>query len=320
MSSDEGDQGETPKMDWEMEMGTDTGRPDGHGSHIDRHGSNKPRRRRVSRSLSTGLVAAMLIAVGIGVASAGASSSSSIEQVWSFGGGQIAIKETSPGTLTGTVVAPTTFAECVHPVGQQIWTGMTLQPDGSYWGFHQWYERYPACQLDPTLGKTAWRVLTGANGSLYLRVCLSDPDNNSQPTIAANGTYSGVTYGCVDSALTAPLPGSGVAGSKESLTILPSNKQCLSRRLFQIHLLEPQYDPLKTVSITIKGRKIASVHKGHYIVATINLRGLPKGAFTIKVKAITVLGNHLSDSRTYHTCVKKKNKPRNKLKLSKEKA
>jgi len=344
MGSSEVDQGETPKTDWEMEMDMerDTDRPAGHGSNLDRPGSEEPRGRRASHSLLIGLVTALLIAVGIGVASAGAisTSSSGIEGVWEFSGGQIAIQETSPGTLTGTVVVPTKFAECVHPVEQKIWTGMTLQPDGSYWGLHQWYQGYPACNLDSTLGKTAWRELEGTGGSHYLRVCLSAPSNNLQPTIAPDGApyepseYAAyhVTYGCFKSEFTAPLSTpsgtastgagtgkSGVAGSKESLTFSPSNKKCLSLRLFKIHLSEPQYDPLKTVSITIGRRKIASTHKGDYIVAAINLKGLPKGAFTIKIKAVTVLGNHLSDSRTYHTCAKKKLKPHNKLKLGKEK-
>jgi hypothetical protein len=335
------DQGETPKTDWEIDMERDTNGPAGHGSNVDRPGSEEPRGRRASRSLLIGLVTALLIAVGIGVASAGAisTSSSGIQGVWEFSGGQIAIQETSPGTLTGTVVVPTKFAECTHPVPQKIWTEMKLQPDGSYWGLHQWYQGYPACNLDTTLGKTAWRELEGTDGSHYLRVCLSAPSNNLQPTIAPDGApyepseYAAyhVTYGCFKSEFTAflsPPPGtastgtgkSGVAGSKESLTFSPSNKKCLSLRLFKIHLLEPQYDPLKTVSITIGRRKVASAHKGDYVVAAIDLKGLPKGSFTIKIKAVTVLGNHLSDSRTYHTCAKKKLKPHNKLKLGKEKA
>lgn len=361
MRSGEVDQGETPRTDWEMDMGIDRSRPNGNGhragneqprvngplghrpDNVNRPDgpepdSGRPRGRHASRSLSIGLVTALLIAVGIGVASAGAvsSSSSGIEGVWEFSGGQIAIQPSAGGTFTGTVVAATKFAECVHPVPQQIWTEMKLQPDGSYWGLHQWYFSSSNCTLNPTLGPTAWRMLEGTDGSHYLRVCLSSP-GTTQPTIAASGAPNSpaeyaayhVTYGCYDSALTAPLPnpgagssgkaGSGVAGSKETLTFSPSNKKCLSLRLFKIHLLEPQYDPLKTVSITIGGRKIASVHKGDYVVAAIDLKGLPKGAFTIKIKAVTVLGNHLADSRTYHTCAKKKLKPHNKLKLGKEK-
>lgn len=62
---------------------------------------------------------------------------------------------------------------------------------------------------------------------------------------------------------------------------------------------------LKTVSVTIRGHKIATVRKGKYVVATIDLKGLPKGAFTVKIRATTVLGHHLSANRTYHTCLKK---------------
>jgi hypothetical protein len=337
MRRDELDQGETPRTDWEMEMGMDTHRPDGNGPDTRGPGSN--RRRRASRSLLIALATA--IALTAGVASAGAGTGSSIEQVWSFGGGEIAIQPEGNGKLEGIVEQPTRFATCTHPAGEKIWKEMTLQPDGSYWGYHQWFNTPSAssteCTYDPTPGKTAWRILSGANGAYTLHVCLSRPSENTQPTIAANGApfkeseYAayGVTYGCYESTLIGPLPASGsagssagksgVAGSKESLTFSPSNKKCLSLRLFKIHLLEPTSDPFKTVSVTLKGRKIATVHRGNYVVATINLRGLRKGAFTIKIKATTTLGNHLSDSRTYHTCAKKKLKPHNKLKLSKEK-
>jgi hypothetical protein len=259
---------------------------------------DRPPRSRRPRSLLLVIPAAMLLAVG--VASAGASSS--IEGVWSFNGGQIGVQRLANGTYSGTVVVETKFAECTHPVGQEIWAGMTAQSDGSYWGLHQWY--LGECQENPLRGPAAWRVLEEVNGSHYLRVCFSHP-GTSQPTIAANGSDSGATYGCVNSALTAPLPAaSGTAGFKESLS-LPSAKKCLSLRLFQIHLLDPKYDPLKKVSVTIRGRMFATVRKGKYIVATINLKGLPRSAFTVKIRATTVLGHHLSASRTYHTCVKK---------------
>jgi hypothetical protein len=269
-----------------------------------------PRSRRLS-SLLLVIAAAMLLAVG--VASAGASSG--IEGIWSFNGGQIGIQRLAKGTYSGTVVIETKFAECAHPVGQEIWAGITAQSDGSYWGLHQWY--FGECQENPLRGPTAWRVLEGINGSHYLRVCFSHP-GTSQPAITASGApkeaseYAAyhVTYGCTDSALTASLPvapGSGkggVAGSIERLT-LPSAKKCVSVRLFKIHLADPKYDPLKKVTVTLRGHKIATSRKGNYVIATINLRGLPKGAFTIKIQATTVLGHHLSAERTYHTCIRK---------------
>jgi hypothetical protein len=278
--------------------------------------ANRPPRTRRRRWPALALVAALVLTVG----AASATAASNIEGVWSFGGGQIAVEGLSNGTFAGTVVAETKFAECVHPVGQQIWTGMTLQPDGSYDGYHQWYFENSGCKENPERGPTAWRVLEEAGGSSYLLVCLSSP-GSSQPSIAPNGSFSGVTYGCIKSALTAPLPttgnpgsgsgsgssstpGSGVAGEIERLS-LPSAKKCLSARVFRIHLLEPKYDPFKTVQVTIKGRKIATTRQGNYVVATINLKGLKHGKFTVVIKATTVLGHQLSGTRTYHTCAKK---------------
>jgi hypothetical protein len=262
--------------------------------------SPRPGRR---RSLLLTTAATVLLLAG-SVATAAATPS--IEGVWSFKGGEIAIQPTGSGTFVGTVVVATTFDECEHPVGQQIWTDITPQPDGSYEGDHQWYFAAPTCNLNKILGPTAWRVRQEPNGSSYLEVCLSHP-GTTQPTIPAAGEPTGVSYDCVDSALTAPLPGSassGAAGFKESLT-LPSVEQCVSRRFFKIHLLDPKYDPLKRVTITLRGHKIANSRRGKYIVATIDLRGLPRRTFTLKIHATTILGHHLSASRTYHTCISK---------------
>jgi hypothetical protein len=280
----------------------------------------RPRRR---RSLQLAIAATFLL-LSVGVATAAATSN--IEGVWSFNGGQIAIQPEGNGKYEGIVVSPTTFATCTHPNGQQIWKQMTLQSDGSYWGFHQWYYANTSpCVENPTLGKTAWRVIEESNGARYLRVCLSEP-GKEQPIIPPGSAGTDASFGCVSSSLTAVLPtvtgtstggsgsgggtsgttgNSGVASFQESLT-LPSARKCLSVRNFQVHLQDPTYDPFKTVKLTIKGRKIATHRSGKYIVATINLKGLPKGAFTLTVVATTVLGHHLSTHRTYHTCVPKK--------------
>jgi hypothetical protein len=251
--------------------------------------------------------AAATLLIGVTTACA----ASNIEGIWSFNGGQIAVQPLANGTFTGIVVAETKFAECTHPVGEQIWTGMTLQPDGSYRGFHQWYFEESSCAVNPTPGPTAWRVQEAAGGSHYLRVCLSSP-GTTQPAIAANGSGSGATFGCLNSALTAPLPpASGRAGSKERLS-LPSARKCLSLRVFRIHLPDPKYDPFKKVSVTIKRHKIPVVRRGKYVVAIINLRGRPRGAFTVKIHATTVLGHSLSATRTYHTCTKKASKTKSK--------
>jgi hypothetical protein len=270
--------------------------------------------RRLSAPLA--ILAAALLAAG--AATASAPTTAGIEGVWSFNGGQIAIQHLSNGAYAGTVVAETKFAECAHPVGQQIWTGMTEQSDGSYWGLHQWYQA--DCKLNPQLGLTAWRVIGEPSGARYMRVCFSHP-GTTQPTIAADGApkqnseYAahGVTYGCYNSALIAPLPttsrtpgsgGSGSSGAVESLSLLGA-KKCLSAKFLKIRLKDPQYDPFKTVTITFKGHRLATSRHGSYVVATINLRHLHASSFTIKVHATTVLGHSLSTHRTYRRCTKK---------------
>jgi hypothetical protein len=272
---------------------------------------NKLRRSKHSRSLLLPVAAAMFLCVGV----ASASATSSIEGVWSFNGGQVAIQPSPNGTFTGIVVAQTKFAECIHPVGlPAMWEGMSLQPDGSYWGTHRWYFEGSSCHENPEPGPTAWRVLEEANGAHYLRVCFSSP-GTSQPIIAANGApknsseYASyhVTYNCVNSALTAPLPTatSSAPRLKRSVTLPRTVGKCFSNRVFRIHLRDPKNDPLKEVVVTLRGRRITVVRHAGVIVSAINLRGLPKGTFTIKIRATTVLGHHLSESRTYHTCIKK---------------
>jgi hypothetical protein len=276
-----------------------------------RHMSHLHRKSRHQRSLLLSVAVAMLLSVG--VASAGAASS--IEGVWSFNGGQVAIRPSSNGMFEGIVVAQTKFAECIHPAGlPAMWERIDLQPDGSYWGTHRWYFEGSACHENPNPGPTAWRVLEEADGAHYLRVCFSSP-GTSQPTIAANGApmnpseYGAyhVTYGCINSALTAALPtnASSAPRLKRSVTLPRTAGKCFSNRVFRIHLRDPKNDPLKEVVVTLRGRRITVVRHAGVIVSAINLRGLPKGAFTIKIHATTVLGHHLSESRTYHTCIKR---------------
>lgn len=258
-------------------------------------------------------LAALIAVLALLSAGASAASTPSIEGVWAFIGGEIAIQPEGGGKYDGIVESPTTFASCVHPVGQEIWSEITPQSDGSFWGLHQWYKDEGGnCSIIPTRGKAAYRVLETKTGSRYLLVCLSDPGSTSQPTIPAGSTKGvGATAGCTESLMTAPLASSAV-GSFKSVVSLPSNKQCLSVRKFNIHIRNAKLDPFKTVSVTLNKRRVKAVLKGSVYVATVNLKGLPKGAFTVKIKATTFRGNHVAGSRTYHTCIPGKKKSKKK--------
>lgn len=245
-------------------------------------------------------LAAILLVAGAGSASAEAP----IVGVWSFSGGKVAIQAQSDGTFTGTVVAPTKFAECTHPVGEQMWTQITPQADGSYWGSHQWFFATAECIPNPALGPTAWRIL-GNKSSQFLRVCFSEPGSNTQPAIAADGSSSKATFGCVDSARISALPKLSLAKLAQSVK-MPRNRSCLRHRKLRIRLQDPANDPFLKIEVALKSGKLhrkASVKRHpHNAIATLSLKGLPEPTFTVSARLTTVLGRQLSLHRKYRLC------------------
>jgi len=224
-----------------------------------------------------------------------------IEAVWSFNGGQVAVQAQEDGSFSGTVIRPTRFAECVHPSGELMWAGVRLQPDGSYWGGHQFFRR-ETCESTGR-GQAAYRVMLREGGERFLRVCFAPPETpDVQPTIAPDGSSANATSGCSDSDLVSELP-SGTPKVQE-IAKLPSNKRCRSRRAFTIRLKEPQGDALRSAKVFVNGKR-AAVRKGERVTAKVDLRGLPRGRYTVRIAARTVLGRTIKGKRRYRTCAGK---------------
>ena len=255
---------------------------------------------RRSLKLSPVVIAATL-AFGGGAAAA---ASNTIEGVWSFENGTVAISPLPDGTFQGVVETETQFGKCPHPVGQVMWTNIKQQPDGSFWGYHQWYEKSEAtgeCTEDANLGPTAWRVLDNSAGAHYLEVCFSHP-GTSQPKIAPDGTATEDTYGCVNSNLIAPLPTPPV--SANTITLPPST-QCTLQKSLTIKLRDPKYDRLVEVAVKIDGKKVADVKGIKRLERGVKLTKLPtSGTYTVSVVATTILKQRLSGSSTYESCTK----------------
>lgn len=255
---------------------------------------------------SLGMVALIVAMLMAGAASARADSP--VEGVWSFNGGKVAIQAEGEA-LVGIVVAPTKFSQCTHPTGERMWTEMRRRPDGSYWGLHQWFFATGECIANPTLGPTAWRVMQAPEGERFLRACFSEPGSASQPTIAPDGATAGATFGCVDSALVASLTAVSSAQFGRYVA-LPSNRTCISRSKLRIRIRVPKNDPLKKIAVTLNGGQVhrrAKLRKrDKTVIAILDLRGLPAGPFTVKVRLTTVLGEHLAGGRTYVRCAKRR--------------
>ncbi len=260
-----------------------------------------PRRRAPFPLLLLGAIVVAVIALSAGPARA----ASPIEGVWSFNGGKVAVQAQPDGSFRGVVVAPTKFSQCFHPVGEEMWTEIRQQPDGSYWGLHQWYFATSDCVPNPQLGLSAWRVLTAADGSKSLEVCFSAPGSQSQPTVPPSGAGTGATFGCSASARVSALP--IVSASEAGKYIqLPDNGPCLSRAKLLLRLRNPAGDPIAKAVVSLKSGKVRRraklTHKKNGILATLNLRGLPSPTFKVTVRVTTVLGARLKAKRTYRTC------------------
>jgi hypothetical protein len=131
----------------------------------------------------------------------------------------------------------------------------------------------------------------------------------------------------VGSAKTAPDPffgrsdgpggvGPGETGPASALG-LPHSKACRTRRSFKIRIRSPKRGVrLRRATVSVNGHRVRTL-RGKRIRAVINLRGLPRGRYTVKITVTTTKGKRYSATRTYHTCVRKarphKTKRKNRL-------
>ncbi|MDX6679823.1 MAG: hypothetical protein QOE31_3875 [Solirubrobacteraceae bacterium] len=80
----------------------------------------------------------------------------------------------------------------------------------------------------------------------------------------------------------------------------PSHSGCLSRRYFRIRVRK-KFQPI-LVGVTIKMPKTTRVLKRKPWGTIVDLRGLPKGRFAVKITALTTTGKTLKGTRHYRTC------------------
>jgi concanavalin A-like lectin/glucanase superfamily protein len=82
---------------------------------------------------------------------------------------------------------------------------------------------------------------------------------------------------------------------------LPSAKRCVSGRRFVIHLRKIHGERVASAQVFVKGHRVSTV-KGRAISAPVDLRGLPKGRFVVRIVVTTVAGKRFAGKRTYRTC------------------
>lgn len=98
-----------------------------------------------------------------------------------------------------------------------------------------------------------------------------------------------------------PLPKVNAAAS------LPSARRCVSRRRFRIRIRAPKARVTRA-ELSVNGKRVKVV-RGKQLTAPIDLRGLPRGRFTVAIKLILADGRTVSAKRRYRTCAAKRTRP-----------
>lgn len=119
-------------------------------------------------------------------------------------------------------------------------------------------------------------------------------------TAAPGACKAGVTTG------PAPFESGGVppAFGPNGAISIPSNKACVSRRKFRIRIRKRKGVAYETAIVFLNKKRVRVV-KGKRLTAPIDLRGLPKGRFTVQITVITTTGAIISGTRRYRTCAPK---------------
>lgn len=89
------------------------------------------------------------------------------------------------------------------------------------------------------------------------------------------------------------------------VTAAGGTRVCASRRSFRIRLRVPRHAKALRASVLVNGRRV-KVLRGKRLRAPVDLRGLPKGRFTVEIHVRLRDGRLLSGKRVYHTCTRKR--------------
>lgn len=116
----------------------------------------------------------------------------------------------------------------------------------------------------------------------------------------------------------APKPAAAKTPTLTSVVQIPSTRKCVSRRLFRIHLRHPRRTRVTSAVVKVNKKRVAT-RKGRRVTATVNLRGLPKGRFTVEIIVKLADKKTVRGKRRYRTCSSKKTRTKSAMKKSSRK-
>ena len=90
--------------------------------------------------------------------------------------------------------------------------------------------------------------------------------------------------------------------SRTKTIALPSARVCRSRRDFTIRLHRPRRGAIRTARVYVNGKQVKAMRGGR-VRSRVDLRGLAKGSYTVRVVVTTTRGRRIVSTRRYRTCV-----------------
>jgi hypothetical protein len=93
-----------------------------------------------------------------------------------------------------------------------------------------------------------------------------------------------------------------VGGRSGSVISAPPNTLCTSRRHFVVHVVQVPGRMYRRVNVRLNGHRVATTTTKRGVTAAVDLRGLPKGTYVLRIMLETIHGRKITRTRTYHTC------------------
>ena len=152
--------------------------------------------------------------------------------------------------------------------------------------------------------------LGGSNVTVLLNTT-EGPPTTSTPTTTTTTTGGGSAPPAAPPPAAPPAPLAAAAPLAtlpprfDDIVRLPSTRRCVSRRNFRIRLRVPRGITLASATVTVDGKRVRVV-RGARLRAPVDLRGLPKGRFSVKIDLVTSTGARITGTRRYRTCAPKR--------------
>jgi hypothetical protein len=186
--------------------------------------------------------------------------------------------------------------------GKSVTSPFTLTPEGQALGFHD-SSKGIGTNNDINCCPTHNSFQEPPAGTA-LKVAERDGANAAE-TLFADGTISGGQI--QPPGASGPLP--PIFG-RGGLVQAPSTRRCVSRRRFRIRIRERGGFKIETAQVFLDRRRIKVIKRRVFArkrhTARIDLRGLPKGIFRIRIVVLTTQGDTKRGTRRYRTCTKKR--------------